>query len=773
MARTSAFLRAPARAIALAALLALFAPVAAHAQFVNDQAGEPAGANQSYPSLAELDGMIVAAYVDYRTGSNNRIRCSYSADSGATWVPLGNPPAPGTARWIGDPRVVASPVHGKFFVFGSANDYPANGALTAIVPLSFTAGVPQWGTPRIVRVTWPAMSATYVLANDATVSPTTGRIFAASTVHEDPDADHLEIQWSDDQGVSWSPPLRQDGVGSYPILRVHGNRLFLMSGNATPLRLAVTVASAPGVWTLHTLPKARAAMESGFPPGGRANYFDFDDSGTAHDGRIHAVWTESYDFEDDPVPDPILEASPVSEVEPNETFATATPFQVGDVLRGAIGSSNADLDHFRVHLVAGQRVILWADSVDAGFQHLDLVVSDSLGMVPAYRLYYLEREGRFTFVATRAGDYDFALGGFYSGTGPRGYRLRTASGFAGGGPAADQCDLLTSWSDDEGATWSAPVLANASPAGLFDDGPILEVARDGRPQVGYWARTPTGGVLDARWRLLRSNDAGGSWQSGLRITSSPNTVNWSMLTTSSWGFNAMLALPDRVVHAFAEVQPAATVNTDIRSRRQISGLEVFSCGANYAGGPGDLLHFGVMMTNADSFFTEPVRVLASFDRNWPMAEDTVFLPRSATSLAVLQYTIPDTATAGEVHLQLVVAHFNEGIVSCPVSIYVSAGAGVEGDGPAAFGLGRVWPNPAGGAANVHYGVPRPAWVTLDVLDVHGRRVARLADRLHEAGGHDLAWDGRGPGGARLPAGVYLLDLRSGGRRDVKRLVLLD
>ena len=769
MARTSAFLRPFARTTALAALLAFFAPPVAHAQFVNDTAGEPAGANQSYPSLAELDGIIVAAFADFRTGSSNRIRCSYSADSGATWIPLGTPPAPGTASWKSDPRVVASPVHGKFFVFGGANDYPVTGAMMAFVPLSFSGGAPQWETPGIVRVTWPQTRVTYLFPHDAAVSQTTGRLFTACAVHEEPDADHLDLQWSDDQGLSWSAPLRQDSIGFSPVLRVHGNRLYLMNGSGTPATLAVTVASSPSWWTLSRTPKSRPAMTTGFSPGGRENHFDIDDSS----GRIHAAWTESYDFEDDPIPDPILEASPVSEVEPNETFATAATFQVGDVLRGAIGPGSADVDHFRVHLEAGQRVVLLADSVDAGIASLNLLVSDTLGLRPVYQQFSLQREGRVTFVALRADDHDFRMGATFSGSAVRGYRLRTAPGATTATPALDQCDLMTAWSDNDGATWSPPVRANVSPTGLFDDGPIVGVTRDGRPQVGYWARTPTGGVLDARWRLLRSNDAGASWQSGLRLSNTPSTVNWSMLSTTHYGLNAMLALPDRVVHAFAELQTTSPVQTDIRARRQLHGVEVPWCGANYAGGAGDVLHFAVMATNADSFFTEPVRIIASFDRNWPTAEDTVYLPRAATSLATLQYAIPDTAAAGEVHLQLVVAHFSEGLASCPVSIYVSPGAGVDDDGPVAFGLGRAGPNPAVGAATVRYALPGPAWATLDVLDVHGRRVARLADRLHEAGRHSLAWDGRGSGGDRLPAGVYLLDLRSGGHRDVKRLVLLD
>ena len=57
--------------------------------------------------------------------------------------------------------------------------------------------------------------------------------------------------------------------------------------------------------------------------------------------------------------------SPITEVENNGTFAGATPFTVGDVLRGGIGGSS-DEDLFRFSGLQGQTVVISGDSASTG-----------------------------------------------------------------------------------------------------------------------------------------------------------------------------------------------------------------------------------------------------------------------------------------------------------------------------------------------------------------------------------------------------------------------
>jgi hypothetical protein len=113
------------------------------------------------------------------------------------------------------------------------------------------------------------------------------------------------------------------------------------------------------------------------------------------------------------------------------------------------------------------------------------------------------------------------------------------------------------------------------------------------------------------------------------------------------------------------------------------------------------------------------------------------------------------------------------------SYYLAAwndSAGVVGIPPGTpaehMALSPPWPNPSSGAIHFSYSLAAPAPVTLEILDLAGRRVATLAQGIAPAGRHALAWDGRGPGGHPVAAGVYFASLEAPGQRWTRRLVRL-
>ncbi|MEM1271106.1 MAG: T9SS type A sorting domain-containing protein, partial [Bacteroidota bacterium] len=88
------------------------------------------------------------------------------------------------------------------------------------------------------------------------------------------------------------------------------------------------------------------------------------------------------------------------------------------------------------------------------------------------------------------------------------------------------------------------------------------------------------------------------------------------------------------------------------------------------------------------------------------------------------------------------------------------------DTPERFGFAGLYPNPSSTSAHVRFELNEDAQVQLDVFDVLGRRVARLADAPYEAGLHEVAFPS-----ARLTAGTYLLRLTAGPRVAVQRAVV--
>jgi hypothetical protein len=86
-------------------------------------------------------------------------------------------------------------------------------------------------------------------------------------------------------------------------------------------------------------------------------------------------------------------------------------------------------------------------------------------------------------------------------------------------------------------------------------------------------------------------------------------------------------------------------------------------------------------------------------------------------------------------------------------------------------LGLVGPNPTMGGLQIQYAVVRGGPVRLDVIDVAGRVVTTLADRVQSPGRYVTTWDGR-DGDRRVPSGIYLLRLTAPDHTTVRKFVTI-
>jgi hypothetical protein len=80
------------------------------------------------------------------------------------------------------------------------------------------------------------------------------------------------------------------------------------------------------------------------------------------------------------------------------------------------------------------------------------------------------------------------------------------------------------------------------------------------------------------------------------------------------------------------------------------------------------------------------------------------------------------------------------------------------------------PNPSQGATTVAFELGEPGRVVLDVLDINGRRVRRLADEWFSAGGHLSTWRGDDDRGRALGSGVYFIRIQGTGFQATRRIV---
>ena len=97
--------------------------------------------------------------------------------------------------------------------------------------------------------------------------------------------------------------------------------------------------------------------------------------------------------------------------------------------------------------------------------------------------------------------------------------------------------------------------------------------------------------------------------------------------------------------------------------------------------------------------------------------------------------------------------------------------GKAGERITEFALKSVYPNPTHGMLRMEYTVPQEARVTLRVVDVAGRVVAKLVEGTVRPGRYQAVWNGRGEGGARVGAGMYFVRFQVPGKNLVQRVAV--
>jgi hypothetical protein len=81
------------------------------------------------------------------------------------------------------------------------------------------------------------------------------------------------------------------------------------------------------------------------------------------------------------------------------------------------------------------------------------------------------------------------------------------------------------------------------------------------------------------------------------------------------------------------------------------------------------------------------------------------------------------------------------------------------------------PNPFNAATELRFDLASRGPVALDLFDVHGRRVRRLANEIMDAGPHIARWDARDDDGRAVAPGIYWARLLAPGRTATEKLIL--
>ncbi|MHA1974399.1 MAG: PKD domain-containing protein [Candidatus Hodarchaeales archaeon] len=87
--------------------------------------------------------------------------------------------------------------------------------------------------------------------------------------------------------------------------------------------------------------------------------------------------------------------------------------------------------------------------------------------------------------------------------------------------------------------------------------------------------------------------------------------------------------------------------------------------------------------------------------------------------------------------------------------------------PNAYALHQNYPNPFNPTTEISFNLPKGSYVTLEVYNISGQKVAVLADGQYSAGQHSVSWDA-----SKVSSGIYLYKLTSKFGIDTKKMTLL-
>jgi hypothetical protein len=280
---------------------------------------------------------------------------------------------------------------------------------------------------------------------------------------------------------------------------------------------------------------------------------------------------------------------------------------------------------------------------------------------------------------------------------------------------------------------------------------------------------------------------------------SQNPRLWNSADTRQWSDTLALEPGARRYHSSALLLPDGRVLSSGGSPSETHGTVywppyLFNDDGTFATRPvitdlpdGSTLHYGApVRVSCDTAAAIGIVCLmrpgavthqTNFDQRFVRVAFNVTSP---TELTILPPATPNRAPPGNYLLFLVKTHSGatDSIPSVARWVRLDSSPALDVDpspaaAPVQFRLEPAAPNPVTGeATRLHFVLPTALQVLLEVVDLQGRVVRRLADGAYPPGRHALDWNLRDGAGRRVGAGIYWVRMRAGRFEASRKLVVV-
>jgi hypothetical protein len=787
-------------------LVASFIAAAAHADvLVNNRAGDPAGAVQTDPRVAQVfnDGSVGNAgeyvvvewlsFVNPSTQSRTRFAvAAVPSDPGPytfNFTNDGVPTPPTGYVWSLDPVIhgVPNDLSGVFYVAGRVR----TPGTPPTIGLGFARGFVE--SPSSVAFDHVSVVASfgtgdpvvsYFGATDMKVHPVDASIYMLYAPYAmSSDQRNAYFVRSTDGGATWTPPTRVSSDSTYypgapSILcgQVAGDVTFFWQQNdADPayVDLFSRHSSNNGV----TLGPPVQVMQFPNNPQNSPNrtlpfreYVEMDRFNATYAGTAVCAMAVGLDLTHDTFPT-VASAASISEVEPNgaATSATLVP-AIGDVVRGNI-SAVSDTDFYAFDLAAGQQVNTLADSIP-DFSVSQALILSWVGTDGKSILTRTSQTGPgnlyFGFTAPSAARYYLRVSAFSA---PGAYRLRTVVSAPHAPGADDQHDIALSRLAPGGSWTGGQLMSPLNPIGYDENAIAMTSCVDGGLFATYDDFSVLPGRAVSRRSLRRSSDGGATWSTPATM-SSANT-DWAAVTGNDLGSADMVTDGVRMYSVWTDGRngdPDVYFQFVYRRLFVLDGSPVETSAP-----PGAVVHFQSHVQNADSLENFDVRMDPENDAGWTLAPTDATLAPAQTALLDCAFQVPPTAVPGDVNMTFYYRPSDNPAAAFGVRsmlVHVLAPAGVQTNNAPTLALAAPAPNPMRSSGELRFSLAHATQADIELYALDGRRVRTLVDGARRAGWQSVMWDGTDARGAPVAPGAYYIRLRTEGHSLIQRFVFL-